>query len=91
METKPDILVLDGPALYINKRQRETFFHNMERIINEIPEIRIIIDHHTTRDPEWRKDLSEISDHLITFADYNGEKFEPLEGMRKSLWCPRIR
>jgi len=86
LETKPDILILDGPALYINKKHRDTFLKNMDIIFEKLPDVKLVIDHHTTRDPGWRNDLEYISENTITFAGYNGLEDQPLEGLRKILW-----
>ena len=86
LEMKPDILILDGPALYINKKYRDTFLKNMDIVFEKLPDVKLVIDHHTTRDPGWRKELASISKKAITFAGYNGLEDQPLEGMRKTLW-----
>ena len=83
---RPDILILDGPALYINKRHRELFLRNLDTILECIPFVKIVIDHHTTRDPEWREELGSIVERVITFAEYNGSEDQPLEGLRRFLW-----
>jgi len=86
LEMKPDILILDGPALYINKKYRDTFLKNMDIVFEKLPDVKLVIDHHTTRDPGWRNELASISKKAITFAGYNGLEDQPLEGMRKTLW-----
>ncbi len=79
---KPDILILDGPPLYIDRRLKRPFLDNIFKILEDCPNI--IIDHHIAREENFRNTLDEIK--FNTFATFKKLPEEPLEGFRKKLW-----
>ncbi|RKZ20872.1 hypothetical protein DRQ18_05455, partial [bacterium] len=87
------ILYLDGPPTYLDFKPIERVKENMMKIL-EIKELEtIIIDHHLTRDIEWREKIREFLEEgekrgikILTAAAFAGEKEEFLEAWRKRLY-----
>lgn len=82
LKTMPDIIILDGPPLYIDNSLKSTFLKNFYRL-SKISKC-IILDHHISRDENFRDSLKEIK--FETFASINKIPEEPLEGLRRKLW-----
>jgi len=79
---KPDFLIIDGPPLYIDRNLKKIFLKELEKILNFNPFL--IIDHHLSREQNFRDEIKEIN--FETFASFNKSKEEPLESMRKKMW-----
>jgi len=66
-DSKPDILLLDGPPTYLypymfNKINLNRAIENIIYIIDQRPEL-IIYDHHLLRDPNWKKYVEKVVEH----------------------------
>ena len=93
LDASPHILYLDGPPTYLDFKPIERVKENMMKIL-EIKELEaIIIDHHLTRDIEWREKIREFLEEgerrgikILTAAAFAGEKEEFLEAWRKRLY-----
>ena len=95
LETKPTIMILDGPMTYMLGYRYSTnnynkSLENIKKIINETNVGKIIIDHHFLRDLKWEERLNPIGDiaegKLITAAHYLKKSPNLLEANRKRLW-----
>lgn len=82
LNAKPDILILDGPPLYIDNSLKLIFLNNFYKL-SEICK-NIILDHHIARDENFRDSLKECS--FETFASFNKIPEEMLEGLRRKFW-----
>ncbi|MFQ6120588.1 MAG: MBL fold metallo-hydrolase, partial [Methanosarcinales archaeon] len=97
IEEKPKILILDGPMTYMlgyrySKESLEASINNIIRIIKETPIETIILEHHLTRDlnyKDWIKPVYKFAENngvkVITAAEYAGGSIEMLEAKRKEL------
>jgi len=68
-DSKPDILLLDGPPTYLypfmfNKINLNRAIENILYIIDQRPGL-IIYDHHLLRDPNWKKYVEKV----VEYAD----------------------
>ncbi|MEO0130423.1 MAG: MBL fold metallo-hydrolase [candidate division WOR-3 bacterium] len=95
LENNPTILYADGPMTYmLNYRYRkedlEISINNIKRIINETNVKTIILDHHLTRDENFKNYLKEILNQnktkILTAAEYLGKENELLEAKRRELY-----
>ncbi|MEO0087832.1 MAG: MBL fold metallo-hydrolase [candidate division WOR-3 bacterium] len=95
LENNPKILYADGPMTYmLNYRYRkedlEISINNIKRIINETDVETIILDHHLTRDENFKDYLKEILNQnktkILTAAEYLGKENELLEARRRELY-----
>ncbi len=95
IENNPKILYADGPMTYmLNYRYRkedlEISINNIKRIINETDVETIILDHHLTRDENFKDYLKEILNQnktkILTAAEYLGKENELLEAKRRELY-----
>ncbi|MGQ4891183.1 MAG: MBL fold metallo-hydrolase [Candidatus Njordarchaeia archaeon] len=95
LETKPTIMILDGPMTYMLGYRYSTnsyiqSLENIKKIINETNVQKLIIDHHFLRDLKWEERLNPIINigkgRLITAAHYLNKSPNLLEANRKQLW-----
>lgn len=95
LENNPTTLYADGPMTYmLNYRYRkedlEISLNNIKRIINETDVKIIILDHHLTRDQNFKEYLEEILNQnktkILTAAEYLGKENELLEAKRRELY-----
>lgn len=94
----PTFFYLDGPNTYrrghIHKSNHlSIFFSQMKNLFEQAPLKTGIIDHHMTRDKDWRKKIQPVFEmaginkiKLHTAADYRGEKTDLLEARRQQLY-----
>lgn len=97
ISSMPEIVVCDGPMTYMlgDKYSEEDFkrsLKNLKRMVKKTSIETLILDHHLTRDREWRiklKDfLEDVRDmvEVHTAASYIGVPEQPLESIRDTLW-----
>ncbi len=95
LENNPTILYADGPMTYMlnyryKKEDLEISLNNIKRIINETDVKTIILDHHLTRDENFKDYLKEILNQnktkILTAAEYLGKENELLEAKRRELY-----
>lgn len=98
IQQKPTFLYLDGPDTCRTDCRPESnrmsiFFDMTKRLLEQTPLKTIIIDHHSPRDPDWRrkmKPLFDMAEHrnikCRTAAEYRGEEDNLLEARRKKLY-----
>lgn len=95
LENNPTTLYADGPMTYMlnyryKKEDLETSINNIKRIINETNVKTIILDHHLTRDENFKDYLKEILNQnktrILTAAEYLGKENELLEARRRELY-----
>lgn len=84
---KPDIIVVDGPPLYLypymfNRINLGRAIDNLKLLIDSEPSI-MILDHHVSRKPGWRKYFEDIfvyaekkGVYLTTYADCLNKSLE---------------
>lgn len=92
LDWKPDIVLADGPPLYIpdklSEEQVERAWHNARRLSREIGTL--ILDHHLMRCCEgvrWLSRLSsETGNNVVCGADFMKVPRRLLEAKRKSLY-----
>ncbi|MEO0102342.1 MAG: hypothetical protein ABIK81_01415, partial [candidate division WOR-3 bacterium] len=93
LENKPDIILADGPMTYLlNYRYSlgdlNQAIENIKRILKENTKVIFILDHHLTRDENYRSYLPEefLGKRILSVAEYLGEKEELLEAKRRDLY-----
>ncbi|MCS7125457.1 MAG: MBL fold metallo-hydrolase [Aigarchaeota archaeon] len=97
LSNMPDIVICDGPMTYMlgnsfSQIDLDKSIKNLKRAIKRTNMHTLILDHHLTRDREWRsklKDfLEEVRDmvNICTAASYMGVDEQPLESIRDILW-----
>ena len=101
LESKPNTVILDGPMTYMlgYRYSFEVFeksLQNIKRIIEQPTLEKLIIDHHTLRDIEWRQRLSSVFENaqnknvqILSAAEYAGKPVTLLEARRKELYESR--
>lgn len=97
MKQKPTLLYLDGPITYLRdneSRQNLTKILQSLSHLSDIPSLRtIIIDHHATRDLNWRNNLhpfikqsTDKNKIIQTASEYRGQENNLLEARREQLY-----
>jgi uncharacterized protein len=96
LATKPTIIMLGGPPLYlggsrVEMAQLEQGLRNLERIVEEVP--LVVLEHHTLRDGAWKPKMEEIfkkasqaGHKILTAAEFVGKENLFLESKRKQLY-----
>jgi predicted metallo-beta-lactamase superfamily hydrolase len=85
----PDLILLDGPAISFPKSRSQ----RIGEIINKTRVKTIIVDHHLMRETNWRDFIKDDLEaalrkgaHLVSAAQYRGEKENLLEARRVELY-----
>lgn len=97
LEQEPDMLACDGPMTYMmyryGNRAMERSLANLQRIISDTGIKTMMLDHHLTRDINWKKKMEPVlaagEKHgcdVTTFAGYLGREDDLLEARRRELW-----
>lgn len=91
LDYKPNFLIIDGfPTILIGKEVKQESFEigikNVERIIEEIPFEKLILDHHILRDKEFKNKVPFYSEKIITAAEYYKLENLQLEAYRKEIY-----
>jgi predicted metallo-beta-lactamase superfamily hydrolase len=97
LEQKPDVLACDGPMTYLmyryGNKAMERSLTNLQRIITDTGIRTMMLDHHLTRDINWRRKMEPVfaageahDCDVTTFAGYLGKEDDLLEARRKHLW-----
>ncbi|AGK61573.1 putative hydrolase of the metallo-beta-lactamase superfamily [Archaeoglobus sulfaticallidus PM70-1] len=98
IENDPDVCIIDGPMTYMlgyrfSNRSFESSISNLKEIVEKTGVKHLVIDHHLTRDINYRSRMSEV----YAFAESAGAKAETareftgfendlLEARRKELY-----
>jgi predicted metallo-beta-lactamase superfamily hydrolase len=93
----PEVVICDGPMTYMlgdkySDEDLKKSLKNLKRIIKKTSIETLILDHHLTRDREWRTKLKNFLEELRdlveihTAASYIGIPEQPLESIRDILW-----
>ncbi len=93
----PETVICDGPMTYMlgdkySEEDLKRSLKNLKKIIKKTSIEELIIDHHLTRDREWRIKLKEFLEEvrdiveIHTAASYIGVPEQPLESIRDTLW-----
>jgi predicted metallo-beta-lactamase superfamily hydrolase len=99
---KPDLLYVDGPLTYMlgqafTRQDFSSSLTNLGNVIETTPVQTLIMDHHVTRDPNWKEEVKELfaaadksGKKLVTAAGFLGREDEILEAHRRQLfaWHP---
>ncbi|MCR8433452.1 MAG: hypothetical protein NDP13_03530 [Crenarchaeota archaeon] len=89
LRMKADIVYLDGPPTYLGSKKMDQLLHisqtNIERVVRLVRPQFLIIDHHLTRDLNF-KAYFEGFNNFITAAEFMGQNPNLLEARRKELW-----
>jgi uncharacterized protein len=95
---KPTVLYLDGPETdsagrTVRRPASAPLIRRMRRLIAECGARRVLVDHHMTRDPDWRRRAEPLFQAAVergmvvqTAAEYRGEENLELESRRKTLY-----
>ncbi len=94
---KPEIIFIDGPTTYIEHPMMEVELQwasrNLRRILEEVEPERLVLDHHLTRDLEYRDRLPEVYElgeelgiRVESVAEYLGQEPNLLEARRRELY-----
>lgn len=98
VKQNPNILYLDGPLTYLQESDpiREPLDKTLKRlrtIIDQTNLVSLIIDHHLTRDIDWREKMDSIFKYgqrkailVQTAAQFRGEEDNLLEARRNQLY-----
>jgi len=96
LDENPQLLVIGGPPLYLERFKVETkhikvSIIHMEKLAEKIPVI--ILEHHILRDENWLKKCETVFEKasskrhkVLTAAEYSGLKNTFLEAERKKLF-----
>lgn len=93
----PEMVICDGPMTYMlgdkySEQDLEESIRNLKKILKKTSLKTMILDHHLTRDRDWRKKLKDFLEEvgdmvdIHTAASYMGVPEQPLESMRDILW-----
>ncbi|MFX1536250.1 MAG: MBL fold metallo-hydrolase [Promethearchaeota archaeon] len=85
LNTKADVLFLDGPSTYhpnVTQEEVQSALTRLDRLLET--ETRLVIDHHFLRDLKWQDYVD--SSRLETAADFIGLEPAFLEANRKNLF-----
>lgn len=95
LSVKPSIILMDGPPTYLKRYDMDTIgytFKSIERLCR-LPTLKtLIIDHHFTRDRDYRKILEssisceDLNISILNIAEYMGAKPLFLEAYRDILY-----
>ncbi len=98
IKNSPEIVYVDGPMIYLlgnayDKESLERAKENLRRIL-QLDRLKILVlDHHLTRDLEWRKYLENVFEEaekrgkkILTAAEFMGKENTYLEARRKELY-----
>lgn len=93
LKNKPDIIFADGPMTYLlnyrySLEDLNQATENIKRILKEETKTIFILDHHLTRDENYKSYLPEefIGKRILSVAEYLGGKDELLEAKRRDLY-----
>ena len=98
IENQPNLLICDGPMTYMleyrfSEEELEKSIRNLSKILKKAGVEKLVIDHHLTRDLEWKaklRGLFEIAEgvgaEVMSAASYMGVEEEPLEALRRELY-----
>jgi predicted metallo-beta-lactamase superfamily hydrolase len=98
LQQNPNMLYLDGPLTYLqeNDSSKESLDKTLQRlrtIIDKTNIVSIIIDHHLTRDINWREKINSFFKYgqrkailIQTAAQFRGEEDNLLEARRTLLY-----
>lgn len=93
---KPQLLMIGGPPLYlsplsVSENQLQAGLKNLREIAGKVAHI--ILDHHITRDENWREKTVELfydayksGSTIQTAAEFLQEKDKPLEASRRKIF-----
>ncbi len=96
IDSSPDILYIDGPAVYLmgsqyKKSEIDNTIANLSKVITSTNVKTVIIDHHLMRDLKWSEYINVLTRikpqvRIVTAAGYCGKPEEPLEALRQHLY-----
>ncbi len=93
LENEPDLIFADGPMTYLlnyrySKEDLRQAIENIEKVLEEKARTILILDHHLTRDENYRSYLPKglVGNRILSAAEYLGEKEELLEAWRQRLF-----
>jgi len=99
IESNPDVIFIDGPMTYMlgyrySQKSFEESIKNLIRVLEETDVKDVVVDHHLTRDLNWRKKLKDVfskgEEHGVrvqSAAEFAGIEEELLEARRKELYA----
>jgi hypothetical protein len=97
LEERPHLIFIDGPTTYIEHPrldiELEWARRSLLRMLEEVESSRIVLDHHLTRDLEYRERLLEVYERgeelgirVESAAEYLGLEPRLLEARRRELY-----
>ncbi|MEO0098593.1 MAG: hypothetical protein ABIK99_00405 [candidate division WOR-3 bacterium] len=93
LENKPDIILADGPMTYLlnyrySLEDLNQALENIRRILRENSKAIFILDHHLTRDENYKSYLPQefLGKRIFSAAEYLGQNDDLLEAKRRDLY-----
>lgn len=98
LNSDPDIIFCDGPMTYMlgykySKQSLEKSISDIIKIIENTRVKKFVLDHHFTRDMNWRERIADVFDaakkkgvEILTAASFLGKTEDLLEARRKKLF-----
>ncbi|MGQ9680004.1 MAG: MBL fold metallo-hydrolase [Candidatus Bathyarchaeia archaeon] len=97
LREEPDFLIVDGPSTYLSSPYQpielKAAVENLNKIIRETKVVRMILDHHLTRDIDYKQKIEPVYETAETegswvgcAAEFLGEKPRLLEADRRRLY-----
>jgi len=98
LEKNAETVIVDGPMTYMlgyrySQKSFENSIENLKKLIERTDVKNLILDHHLTRDLNWRDRMSEVFEFggqfgvkVLSAADFAGVEEELLEARRKELY-----
>lgn len=92
------VVFIDGPMTYMlgyrfSQKSFQNSVENLKKIIHETEVENLVLDHHLTRDLNWREKISEVFSageeagvRVISAAEFAGREEELLEARRAELY-----
>ncbi len=98
IEFDADVIFVDGPMTYMlnyrySKKSLEASIDNLKRVMEKTRVKELVLDHHLTRDLNWRERMREVFEfgeevgvNVVSAAEFIGKKENLLEARRKELY-----
>lgn len=98
LESNPHVIFIDGPMTYMlgfrySKKSLEESANNLLRLIDDTEVKNLVVDHHLTRDLNWREKMEKVISRgedagvkVQSAAEFGGIEENLLEARRKELY-----
>ncbi|MFP4557992.1 MAG: hypothetical protein ACLFO6_00715 [Archaeoglobaceae archaeon] len=98
IESDPHVVIIDGPMTYMlgfrySQKALQESVNNLKKLIDNTEVKNLVLDHHLTRDLNWREKINEVISkgedagvEVQSAAEFAGIKENLLEARRKELY-----